>query len=223
MVSLGDLPGGDVRGAAVDVSGDGSVVVGNSDSAAGREAFIWDEAHGMRSLKTVLAEEYGLDLSGWELERAEAISDDGMTIVGEGVNPLGLDEVWVVTLPEPSMTTVLMVGAVLAAGRMRRSRIRTFLRMASVASGGKCPRGEVQILRDFLLTGLRGGVVQTPLRARMSVGYGDLCWVSSTGITPGPSAERNGRMLFRIRVRPHRGACGACGACGRPGGPDGSV
>lgn len=126
MVGLGDLPGGEVNGYATDVSGDGSVVVGASESATGWEAFIWDAAHGMRSLKTALEEEYGLDLSGWSLRRAEGISDDGMVIVGEGVNPLGFDEVWVVTLPEPSIATVLMVGAVLGARRGRRSHVRTF-------------------------------------------------------------------------------------------------
>jgi uncharacterized membrane protein len=120
MVSLGDLPGGDVYGLAVDVSADGAVVVGRSESAAGREAFIWDQAHGIRSLKTVLTEEYGLDLSGWQLERAEAISDDGITIVGQGVNPLGFDEAWVAALPEPSIAAILILGAgAIAAGKRR--------------------------------------------------------------------------------------------------------
>jgi hypothetical protein len=55
--------------------------------------------------------------SRW-LERAEAISDDGMTIVGEGVNPLGIDEGWVAVLPEPGVAAILMLGAgAIAAGK----------------------------------------------------------------------------------------------------------
>jgi hypothetical protein len=45
-------------------------------------AFIWDFAHGMRDLKSVLETEHGLDLAGWQLNSAVAISDDGLVIAG---------------------------------------------------------------------------------------------------------------------------------------------
>ncbi len=122
MVTLGDLPGGSVDSVALDVSADGSIIVGESDGALGGEAFIWDGAHGMRSLKTVLTEEYGLDLSGWELGRAEGISDDGMTIVGEGVNPMGFDEAWIAVVPEPGVLAFMVAGGVFASFRRRRGR-----------------------------------------------------------------------------------------------------
>lgn len=95
MVGLGDLPGGIFRSYAYGVSADGDVVVGESvtdivifepfgDWTYVFEAFIWNEQHGIRDLREVLAGDYGLDLSGWTLTRATGISADGLTIVGFG-------------------------------------------------------------------------------------------------------------------------------------------
>ena len=66
--------------------------------ALGRRAFIWDEENGMQILQEILENQYGLDLTGWTLVVAHAISADGNTIVGEGINPAGDDEAWVVHL-----------------------------------------------------------------------------------------------------------------------------
>jgi hypothetical protein len=52
----------------------------------------------MRDLREVLAGEYGLALSGWRLEAAGGISADGLTIAGDGMNPAGQPEAWVVRL-----------------------------------------------------------------------------------------------------------------------------
>ncbi|MBN1488622.1 MAG: PEP-CTERM sorting domain-containing protein [Phycisphaerae bacterium] len=95
---------------ANDVSLDGSVIVGSStsDGYPGQEAFIWDAEHGMRSLFDVLSEQYGLDLTGWQLNEARGISDDGLTIVGNGRAPDGTFGGWVVRVPEPA--TLLFVG-----------------------------------------------------------------------------------------------------------------
>lgn len=60
---------------ATDVSGDGSIVVGTTDSNDGREAFVWDEVRGMRGLGRFPSDPFSY--SG-----ATAISDDGTTIVG---------------------------------------------------------------------------------------------------------------------------------------------
>jgi hypothetical protein len=49
----------------------------------------------MRDLQKVFAEDYGLDLTGWRLTRASAISGDGDTIAGYGVNPDGNTEAWI--------------------------------------------------------------------------------------------------------------------------------
>ncbi|MFM6791056.1 MAG: HAF repeat/PEP-CTERM domain-containing protein, partial [Microcystis panniformis] len=110
MVGLGHLPSVDFRffSLASGVSGDGSVVVGYSESANGDEAFIWNSTQGMRSLQQVLTNDYGLDLTGWFLDRANAISADGLTVVGFGTNPDGLTEAWIASLdgePVPPGTT----------------------------------------------------------------------------------------------------------------------
>jgi len=121
MVGLGDLPGGDFESSAYGVSGDGRTVVGMSYTDNGPEAFVWDELNGMEELANVLTDRYGLDLSGWSLDYARAISDDGSTIVGFGVNPSGRGEAWVVVIPEPTALALVGLGAaVLLIARRRR-------------------------------------------------------------------------------------------------------
>jgi probable HAF family extracellular repeat protein len=103
MEGLGDLPGGNTISQADGVSGDGSIVVGASEDSnpyGMGDAFIWDRENGMRKLQTVLEDEYGLDVSLWDLRRAYAITPDGRTIVGDGTNPAGENEAWLVHLPQ---------------------------------------------------------------------------------------------------------------------------
>ncbi|MCC6675930.1 MAG: PEP-CTERM sorting domain-containing protein [Phycisphaerales bacterium] len=102
MVPLGDLPGGDHYSQASGVSDDGAIIVGVADWDGGlgdQKAFIWDSTHGMRSLKTVLETEHGLDLTGWTLTGASGISGDGTVIAGEGLSPEGHTEGWIVKIP----------------------------------------------------------------------------------------------------------------------------
>jgi uncharacterized membrane protein len=103
MVGLGDLPGGLFDSEAHSVSGDGRIVVGIGYTAEPESirAFVWDPVHGMRNLQSVLADEYQIDLSGWELGGANGISADGRTIVGISLNPQGTPEAWMVYLDPP--------------------------------------------------------------------------------------------------------------------------
>jgi probable HAF family extracellular repeat protein len=69
---------------ACDASADGSIVVG-----FGNDSIIWDMARGGAAayLKDVLTDELGLDLTGWQIEGSVYISDDGLTIAGNGNGP----------------------------------------------------------------------------------------------------------------------------------------
>jgi len=81
---LGQLAGG-FGTRALDVSADGSVVVGRADSPTG-DAFLWSEAAGMQNLEAVLGPTLP---ANWDLRRATAVSRDGLTVVGTGENPSG--------------------------------------------------------------------------------------------------------------------------------------
>lgn len=126
MADLGVLPGfTDSRADAVDATG--SIVVGSATRSGGSAAFIWTEASGMLALDDVLATNYGLHgiFDGWTFFSASAISDDGLVIAGNGVDPNGLFQAWTVQLdhifvPEPSVLQLLAVLlACFAAGLSR--------------------------------------------------------------------------------------------------------
>lgn len=117
MIGLGDWSGGRRRSQANDVSKDGAIVIGDGRSGP----FIWSEVNGMRGLEDVFENDYGIDLTGWHLSGAIAISDDGMVIAGQGSAPNGDQTGWLVdlrdttstppaTVPEPSSIALLLVG-----------------------------------------------------------------------------------------------------------------
>ncbi len=113
MVGLGTLgvSEGVSSSAAHGVSADGSIVVGNSISDSGsEEAYVWDQTHGMRILKDMLVNDFGLDMTGWRLQVAFGVSADGLAIVGKGINPNGDNEAFVAVIPEPATLMVLGLG-----------------------------------------------------------------------------------------------------------------
>ena len=95
---IGDLAGGEIQSRAHGVSADGSVVVGHSATNSDISAFIWDSDHGMRPLHEVLRQR-GAPLRGWRLQAATAVSADGTWIAGQGINPQGKPEAFLVSLP----------------------------------------------------------------------------------------------------------------------------
>jgi uncharacterized membrane protein len=123
MVSIGDLPGADYFSIAFATSANGSVVVGASDSAAADlgEAFVWTAGIGMRSLRNILVNDYGLggQLSGWTLDAAYGCSADGRTIVGYGFNPAGQPEAWLAQLDAPPQVAATQIND----GSAQRSRV----------------------------------------------------------------------------------------------------
>ena len=104
--------GGGFGSVAYGVSADGSVIVGGSEDVFGG-AFIWNRGAGMRSLQELLVSDLGLDLTGWALEYATAVSADGLVIVGNGRNPNGQTEAWIAIIPEPATLALFALGALL--------------------------------------------------------------------------------------------------------------
>jgi len=96
MAGLGDLPGGFFSSCAHDVSADGSIIVGKGVSDSGSEAFLFEDS--MHNLKDLLTGQFGLDLTGWQLGSATAVTPNGRGIVGWGCNPAGDQEAWRVLL-----------------------------------------------------------------------------------------------------------------------------
>lgn len=122
LVRLGDLPGGSFNSKAFAASADGSVVVGTSiGQTGGVEPFYWTAAGGMRPLRTVLEEDFGLGpaLAGWTLTSASGISADGRAMVGGGFGPNG-EEGWVAVVPEPASIGLLALGSTVMLARRRR-------------------------------------------------------------------------------------------------------
>jgi uncharacterized membrane protein len=120
MVGLGDLPGGSVRSIAYDVSADGSVVVGTSDSGVS-DSFVWTATSGMLNLRDALAAGGATGFENWTSLYAYGISGDGSTVVGYGRNPNGQDEAFVanITVPEPAAVSIAMFGVGAFAARRR--------------------------------------------------------------------------------------------------------
>ncbi|WP_152682723.1 PEP-CTERM sorting domain-containing protein [Caenimonas sp. SL110] len=80
------------------LSASGAVLVGGWTRGGVESAVIWDQARGLRTLAQALTDERRLTLSGWTLQRANAISPDGRAIAGTGINPQGVAEGWIVRL-----------------------------------------------------------------------------------------------------------------------------
>jgi probable HAF family extracellular repeat protein len=124
MVGLGDLAGGIFESVAYGVT-DGGVVVGSSASTAGPEAFIWVGGTMYSLLDVLIANGLAAAVSGWTLSEARAISDDGLTIAGWGVNPGGAAEGWITTIaavPEPSTGLLLALGLALLCPKTAQRR-----------------------------------------------------------------------------------------------------
>lgn len=131
MIGLGFLPDhGWSRATAV--SADGRVVVGSSAALVANgeftnvglhEAFIWDAERGMRNLKDLLADKYGLDMPDWSLGSPTGISADGRVIVGNGGGlPVVSGGAWIAVIPEPSTMVLTVIGLLLLLARVWRKR-----------------------------------------------------------------------------------------------------
>jgi uncharacterized membrane protein len=101
-------------GIANDISNDG-LIVGNSSPEQGIDplACVWEDGENLVYLKQWLSNNYDLNIGAWTLTNAIGISTDGSTIVGYGINPDGIAEGWVASVPEPMTLSLLALGGLL--------------------------------------------------------------------------------------------------------------
>ncbi len=116
---LGELPGGE-SSSANGISGNGTIVVGLSGSTDGNRAAMWASSVSPQSITNFLSTAGVVGHAGWTLTEATAISSDGSTIVGVGLNASGSSESWVATIPAPASVPLLVAAGVFT---MRR-RVR---------------------------------------------------------------------------------------------------
>jgi probable HAF family extracellular repeat protein len=127
MTGLGFLAdaAGPFESQATGVSADGSVVVGESKTAAGKEAFVWTSASNeMRSLRDVIEEDLGVDLTGWTLDQPPVMSSDGGTLIALATNPDGDVEAFVSYVPEPTGGVYPGFAMLVWLGRRRSARLK---------------------------------------------------------------------------------------------------
>jgi uncharacterized membrane protein len=96
---------------ALAVSQDGNTVVGNTGTPINEDAFIWTSATGMMLLSDYAAARGVAIPAGFLLYSANAISADGKTIAGNGIDPTGSFVVpWVLDLHDGSPRDILVTA-----------------------------------------------------------------------------------------------------------------
>lgn len=116
-----DLPllAGFVSGNVWSSSADGSVLVGDMYDAnfTNYRGVVWTDS-GVQSVESYLTG-FGVDMSGWTIGTCHGISQDGMTLVGVGLNPVGQTRGWVAVIPAPATAALLAIGVGVTARRRR--------------------------------------------------------------------------------------------------------
>jgi hypothetical protein len=122
-----------VESKATAASYDGTTVVGTSNvddpndptAKSVKEAFVWTaESNLMRSLREVIEEDLGVDLTGWTLDKPPVMSSDGGTMISLATNPDGDVEAFVAYVPEPAGGIYAGIALLVWLDRRRSARLR---------------------------------------------------------------------------------------------------
>jgi hypothetical protein len=101
----------------VAISDDGRTMIGDGPE-------IWMEGTGAVELQPFLTS-LGLDLAGWTLTEARAISGDGTTIAGRGIPPDPMmSGAWIAVIPEPPTARLVVFSLAAAAMTSLVRRLR---------------------------------------------------------------------------------------------------
>jgi hypothetical protein len=96
---INNLAGYDA-GRALDVSDDGEVIIGEAiQFQQPARAFVWDRVRGTRDLRSYLIQLGSIEVAGWTLRTATAVSADGRVIAGWGTDPQGHTQAYVARVP----------------------------------------------------------------------------------------------------------------------------
>jgi uncharacterized membrane protein len=127
LQDLGALPGTATLAGlclASDVSGDGNIVVGSNrltGDPATRTGIVWTQATGLISASQFLNLN-GVTLpDGFVIDSFSAISADGSTIVGVGIDSASQIQSFLIRVPEPG--TLGLVSLALTLGGRRRQKL----------------------------------------------------------------------------------------------------
>jgi probable HAF family extracellular repeat protein len=148
IVGLGALPGAS-RSSALAVSANGSIVVGSCQPTG---AFYWSEGTGMVSLRDLLEDTYGLDLTGWTLGGANGISADGTTIVGNGAYE-GDPQGWVAKIEQVQVTVVRPDG-----GEIFKAGTQDTIRWIATVEGDGLLKAQTGVTSVDISYSLDGGI-----------------------------------------------------------------
>jgi hypothetical protein len=102
------------------ITDDGETIALGADVGGGSLPYLWRKGTGLVSYLSILEDELGLDMTGWNITAITDMSSTGRFVLGRGVNPGGDAVSWLVDLPEPSTALLLGVGLGLALRRRRR-------------------------------------------------------------------------------------------------------
>jgi probable HAF family extracellular repeat protein len=107
----------------LDTNANGSVIVGSDKlpTDLNTAAVFWRGGVEFK-LKDYLISQGNTAVVGWDLRLVTAVSDDGLTVAGTGIDPSGFSEAFIANIspvPEPSAAALLCVG-LLGVGLARR-------------------------------------------------------------------------------------------------------
>lgn len=142
-----------------DCSYDGAIAVGKVTGMGFGNAMVYDDANGARLLRHVLPDDYGVDLTGWQLGSALAVSWDGRMIAGNGPSPNTTApddgyEAYLIRLPLPGDTYADISGD----SRVSIADVKPFtncMKGPGVPAWGTCRAADLDFdgdvdLRDFV-------------------------------------------------------------------------
>lgn len=124
------------------ISADGSMIVG-SYYGDWQQAYISSQTSDVTSVASWMNDELGLRDATWNwwLTEAVGVSDDAMTIVGNGLGPNAQPQGWMLIVPEPgSLSLSIVAGASILFALSRRiaNRLRKSLVFAMMVAGAHC-------------------------------------------------------------------------------------